>query len=79
MMACTSVSGGRAPVDTCPVSGWSPGRGSWSIFTLQLYFCRAAHPDLASLTEQAQRLNGEVEPLQDLLRQHGIEPEDNTA
>jgi Clp amino terminal domain, pathogenicity island component/UvrB/uvrC motif len=39
----------------------------------------AAQPDLASLAEQVQRLNGEVERLRDLLRQHGIEPEDNTA
>jgi hypothetical protein len=39
----------------------------------------AAHPDLASLAEQVQRLNGEVERLRDLLRQHGIEPEDETA
>ena len=39
----------------------------------------AAHPDLASLAEQVQRLSGEVERLRDLLRQHGIEPEDKTA
>jgi hypothetical protein len=39
----------------------------------------AAHPDLASLAEQVQRLNGEVERLRDLLRQHGIEPADKTA
>jgi ATP-dependent Clp protease ATP-binding subunit ClpA len=39
----------------------------------------AAHPDLASLAEQVQRLSGEVERLQGLLRQHGIEPEDKTA
>ena len=39
----------------------------------------AAHPDLASLAEQVQRLSGEVERLRGLLRQHGIEPEDNTA
>jgi len=39
----------------------------------------AAHPDLASLAEQVQRLSAEVEHLRDLLRQHGIEPEDNTA
>jgi Clp amino terminal domain, pathogenicity island component/UvrB/uvrC motif len=39
----------------------------------------AAHPDLASLAEHVQRLNGEVERLRDLLRQHGIEPEDHTA
>jgi Clp amino terminal domain, pathogenicity island component len=39
----------------------------------------AAHPDLASLAEQVQRLGAEVERLRDLLRQHGIEPEDNTA
>ena len=38
---------------------------------------QAAHPDLASLAEQVQRLSGEVERLQGLLRQHGIEPEDN--
>jgi ATP-dependent Clp protease ATP-binding subunit ClpC len=29
--------------------------------------------------EQIQRLSGELERLRDLLRQHGIEPEDNTA
>jgi Clp amino terminal domain, pathogenicity island component/UvrB/uvrC motif len=40
---------------------------------------QAAHPDLASLAEQVQQLSGEVERLQGLLRQHGIEPEDNTA
>jgi len=39
----------------------------------------AAHPDLASLAEQVQRLSTEVERLRDLLRQHGIEPEDKTA
>jgi hypothetical protein len=39
----------------------------------------AAHPDLASLAEQVQRLSAEVEQLRDLVRQHGIEPEDNTA
>jgi hypothetical protein len=39
----------------------------------------AAHPDLASLAEQVQRLSGDVERLRDLLRQHGIEPEDTTA
>ena len=39
----------------------------------------AAHPDLASLAEQVQRLSGEVERLRDLLRQHGIDPEDKTA
>jgi Clp amino terminal domain, pathogenicity island component/UvrB/uvrC motif len=39
----------------------------------------AAHPDPASLAEQVQRLSAEVERLRDLLRQHGIEPEDNTA
>jgi hypothetical protein len=39
----------------------------------------AAHPDLASLAEQVQRLRGDVERLRDLLRQHGIEPEDETA
>jgi hypothetical protein len=38
-----------------------------------------AHPDLASLAEQVQRLSGEVERLRALLRQHGIEPEDKTA
>jgi UvrB/uvrC motif len=36
----------------------------------------AAHPDLASLAEQVQRLSDEVERLPDLPRQHGIEPED---
>jgi len=39
----------------------------------------AAHPDLASLAEQVQRLSAEVEQLLALLGQHGIEPEDNTA
>jgi ATP-dependent Clp protease ATP-binding subunit ClpA len=38
-----------------------------------------AHPDLASLAEQVQRLSVDVERLRDLLRQHGIEPEDKTA
>jgi UvrB/uvrC motif len=38
---------------------------------------QAARPDLASLAEQVQRLSGEVERLGDLLRQHGIEPEDS--
>jgi hypothetical protein len=40
---------------------------------------QAAHPDLASLAEQVQRLTGEVERLWGLLRQHGIAPEDETA
>jgi hypothetical protein len=40
---------------------------------------KAAHPDLASLAEQVQRLSGEVERLRGLLRQHGIQPEDKTA
>jgi ATP-dependent Clp protease ATP-binding subunit ClpA len=39
----------------------------------------AAHPDLASLAEQLQRLGSEVERLRELLRQHGIDPEDKTA
>jgi ATP-dependent Clp protease ATP-binding subunit ClpA len=39
----------------------------------------AAHPDLASLAEQVQRLSSDVERLRDLLRRHGIEPGDNTA
>jgi hypothetical protein len=39
----------------------------------------ATHPDLASLTEQVQRLSDEVERLRELLRRHGIEPEDKTA
>jgi ATP-dependent Clp protease ATP-binding subunit ClpA len=39
----------------------------------------AAHQDLAWLAEQVQRLTGEVERLRDLLRQHGIEPEDKTT
>ena len=39
----------------------------------------ATHPDLASLAEQVQQLGSEVKQLQGLLRQHGIEPEDNTA
>jgi hypothetical protein len=39
----------------------------------------AAHPDLASLAEQVQRLSDEVERLRGLLRQHGIEPESETA
>ncbi len=38
-----------------------------------------AHPDLASVAEQVQRLSSEVERLRDLLRPHGIEPEDKTA
>jgi len=38
-----------------------------------------AHPDLASLAEQVQRLSGEVERLRGLLRQHGIDPEGKTA
>ena len=40
---------------------------------------QTAHPDLASLAEQVQRLSDQVERLHDLLRQHGIEPEDKTA
>jgi ATP-dependent Clp protease ATP-binding subunit ClpA len=40
---------------------------------------QAGHPDLASLAEQVQRLSGEVARLRSLLRQHGIEPKDNTA
>ena len=39
----------------------------------------AAHPDLASLAEQVQRLSGDVDRLRGLLRQYGIEPEDKTA
>jgi UvrB/uvrC motif len=39
----------------------------------------ANHPDLASLAEQVKRLSGQVERLHDLLRQHGIEPEDKPA
>jgi Clp amino terminal domain, pathogenicity island component len=39
----------------------------------------ASHPDLASLAEEVQRLSGEMERLRGLLRQHGTEPEDNTA
>ncbi len=39
----------------------------------------ATHPDLASLAEQVQRLTSEVERLRDLLRQRGIQPEDETA
>ena len=39
----------------------------------------AAHPDLASLAEQVQRLSGDVERLRDLLCQHGIEPKDKKA
>jgi len=39
---------------------------------------QAAHPDLASLAEQVQRLSGEVERLRGLLRQQGIEPQDDT-
>jgi hypothetical protein len=38
-----------------------------------------AHPDLASLAEQVQRLSAEVERLRDMLRQHGIESEDKPA
>ena len=40
---------------------------------------QAAHPDLASLAEQVQRLSGEVDRLRALLRQHGIEAEDKPA
>jgi ATP-dependent Clp protease ATP-binding subunit ClpC len=40
---------------------------------------QAAHPDLASLAEQVQRLTDDVERLHALLRQHGIDPEDKTA
>jgi hypothetical protein len=39
----------------------------------------AAHPDLASLAEEVQRLSDGVAQLRDLLRQHGIEPEGKTA
>jgi hypothetical protein len=39
----------------------------------------ANHPDLAYLAEQVKRLSGQVERLHDLLRQHGIEPEDKPA
>jgi hypothetical protein len=39
----------------------------------------AAHPDLASLAEQVQRLTSELDRLREVLRQHGIEPEDKTA
>jgi hypothetical protein len=39
----------------------------------------AAHPTLASLAEQVQRLSGDVERLRDLLRQHRIEPGDRTG
>ena len=38
-----------------------------------------AHPDLASLAEQVQRLSGDMERLRALLRQHGIDLEDKTA
>jgi Clp amino terminal domain, pathogenicity island component/UvrB/uvrC motif len=47
--------------------------------TARQHLWEAAHPDLVSLAEQVQRLSGEVERLRDLLRQHGIEPEDKTA
>jgi ATP-dependent Clp protease ATP-binding subunit ClpA len=40
---------------------------------------QASQPDLASLAEQVQQLTGEVERLRDLLCQHGINAEDNTA
>jgi ATP-dependent Clp protease ATP-binding subunit ClpC len=40
---------------------------------------QAAQPDLASLAEQVQVLTGEVDRLRDLLRQHGIESEGETA
>src|SRR5262249_34402885 len=36
MRACTSVSGGSTPVDTCSVSGWSPGTESRSMLILWL-------------------------------------------
>jgi Clp amino terminal domain, pathogenicity island component/UvrB/uvrC motif len=39
----------------------------------------AAHPDLASLAEQVQRLSAEVDRLRAVLRQHGIDTEDKTA
>jgi ATP-dependent Clp protease ATP-binding subunit ClpA len=39
----------------------------------------AAHPGLASLAEQVQRLSGDMERLRALLRQHGIDLEDKTA
>jgi hypothetical protein len=35
----------------------------------------AAHPDLATLAEAVERLDGELERLRQLLRQHGIDPE----
>ena len=39
----------------------------------------AAHPGLPSLAEKCQQLSEEIERLRALLRQHGIEPEDETA
>ncbi len=39
----------------------------------------AEHPGLPSLAERCQELSGEIERLRDLLRRHGIEPEDKPA
>jgi len=39
----------------------------------------AAHPDLPSLAGQFRRLSAEIERLRALLRQHGIEPDDDAA
>ena len=47
--------------------------------TARQHLWETAHPDLASLAEQVHHLSGEVDRLRDLLREHGIEPKDNTA
>ena len=39
----------------------------------------AGHPALPVLAEQCQQLSGEIERLRALLRQHGIEPQDESA
>jgi hypothetical protein len=38
-----------------------------------------AHVDVEAVIDENQRLHGEVERLQGLLRQHGIEPNGGTA
>jgi ATP-dependent Clp protease ATP-binding subunit ClpC len=39
----------------------------------------AGHPALPDLAEQCQQIGGEIERLRALLRQHGIDPQDNPA
>jgi ATP-dependent Clp protease ATP-binding subunit ClpC len=75
---------GAEPASSGATSGMRRGRGPASDdLDEQIAEVRrdteAAHPDLASLAEEVQRLSGEVERLRGLLRQHGIEPEDKTA